>query len=650
MFGRLRQFLFTTLRGRLILGVAAVHAVMMALFIVDLTSRQRSMLLERQTEQAITLSRTLAVSSAGWIASDDLAGLQELVTAQREDQELAFAILTDETGKVLAHSDPAYLGKYLLDLPPGDAPAVISQSEALVDVVSPAMLGKQRVGWARVGIGQKRAAEKLSRIITNGVLYTMLAIVVGSLIAWKMGNRITRRLYEIQKTMDQIGSGNNGARTNLQGQDEAAVIATEFNSMLDRLAEREAVLSQLNLRLEKELTERKHAEEEIQHLKNYLANIIDSMPSLLVGIDPEERVVLWNRSAESTTGIVAADAVGKEIRLLLPEFAPWIHSLRNSMQERQPSGMEKLLLEQNGERSFYDLMLYPLVANGVEGAVIRIEDVTERTRVQSLMIQTDKMMSGGGLAAGLANEINNPLGIIIQAAHNIERRLDPVFPANQAVAQQTGCSMEAMQAYLVRRQIPEFIAGICESTSRAARIIRNMLDFSRSSEQTMVQLSLSEVMEQTIELAGSDYDLKKRYDFRSIDILREYDPALPQVTGNRVELEQVFLNLLKNAAQSMMADQAGHDPRIVVRLYREGDYAVAEVEDNGPGMTEDVRLRVFEPFFTTKEPGIGTGLGLSVSYMIITQNHKGLLEAVSRPDRGACFIVRLPLPKEEHHA
>jgi len=400
----------------------------------------------------------------------------------------------------------------------------------------------------------------------------------------------------------------------------------------------------------RDITERKRAELEILHLKNYLSNIIDSMPSLLVGVDPDEQVVLWNHQAESITGIAAADAVGRSINEMLPEFSPWIEELRTSIQKRQPSGMEKLLLEHNGVRSFYDLMLYPLVANGIEGAVIRIEDVTERTRVQSLMVQTEKMMSVGGLAAGMAHEINNPLGIIIQAAHNIERRVDPSFPPNQAAAEQTGCSLAAMQAYFEQRQIPRFIASICESSARAARIIRNILDFSKNADTSMVLVSLSEVLEQTIELAGSDYDLKKRYDFRSIEIVREYDLALPPVKGIVVELEQVFLNLLKNAAQAMMEHPDGQHPQIVLRLYRQGEYAVAEVEDNGPGMPEEIRRRVFEPFFTTKEPGIGTGLGLSVSYMIVTQNHKGLLEAVSSPDRGACFSVKLPLPREEQHA
>jgi signal transduction histidine kinase len=110
-----------------------------------------------------------------------------------------------------------------------------------------------------------------------------------------------------------------------------------------------------------------------------------------------------------------------------------------------------------------------------------------------------------------------------------------------------------------------------------------------------------------------------------------------------VEIEQVILNLLKNAAQAMIANPPDTKPRITLRLCREARYAVLEVEDNGPGMPEDIRRRVFEPFFTTKEPAVGTGLGLSVSYMIVTQNHKGLMEVQSTPGRGTVFKVRLPI-------
>jgi len=393
-------------------------------------------------------------------------------------------------------------------------------------------------------------------------------------------------------------------------------------------------------------TARREAEEEIRRLKNYLANIIDSMPSILVGMDRDETVTQWNRHAERISGKSATEAIGRPITELLPDFSPWIEAMRSEIELQRSASMEKLLIEKEGERRFYDLMLYPLIGNGVEGAVFRIEDATERARIQELMIQTEKMMSVGGLAAGMAHEINNPLGIITQAAQNIERRVSPGLPANRRAAKELGVDLEEINAYFVTRQIPEFIRSIREASLRASRIIANMLQFSRSAGTTMQHVSPEEVIEQALELAASDYDLKKKYGFRSIEIIRDYAPDVPEVPMVVVEMEQVMLNLLQNAAQAMIVSPPDQRPKITLRLRREERYALIEVEDNGPGMKEEVRRRAFEPFFTTKEPGVGTGLGLSVSYMIVTQNHKGLIEVESTPGKGACFTVRLPLTRQ----
>jgi len=393
----------------------------------------------------------------------------------------------------------------------------------------------------------------------------------------------------------------------------------------------------------RDITERKRAEAELQRLKNYLANIVDSMPTILVGTDMEKVVTQWNRQAELATGIPAAKAIGQPIAGLLPDFSPWIEALRKEIQQRRPASREKLLLVKDGERNFYDLMMYPLVANCIEGAVLRIENVTERMRIQELMVQTEKMISVGGLAAGMAHEINNPLGIISQAAQNIERRVSPDLPVNRKIAEELGVGLETLQAYFQRREIPQFIRDIREASARASRIVANMLQFSRKSEATRQPAALAEVVERTVELAANDYDLKKRYDFRSIEIIREYDSSLPAVPLAAMEMEQVLLNLIKNAAQAMGANPPERKPRIILRLKRSDPYAVVEAEDNGPGMEEAVLRRVFEPFFTTKLPGVGTGLGLSVSYTIVTQNHKGLITVDSTPGQGARFTIRLPL-------
>jgi PAS domain S-box-containing protein len=242
MMTKLYRFLSGTLRGRLILGVALVNAAMMALLIFDLTARQRAMLLNRQVEEAMALSHALALSAAGWIASDDISGLQELVEAQRRYPEIIFALLADHDGRIMADTDNRRIGQYLQDLPDEKRQKIISRSALLVDVVTPAMIGGQHVGWARVGIGQKVAAAKLARITRSGIIYAFGAILFGSLVAWFLGVRVTSRLYAVQRTIDAVRGGDRQARSSLRGDDEAAVMAREFNAMLDALASRDGEL------------------------------------------------------------------------------------------------------------------------------------------------------------------------------------------------------------------------------------------------------------------------------------------------------------------------------------------------------------------------------------------------------------------------
>src|SRR5271157_1061310 len=211
----IHNFLFGTLRGRLVLVVAVVHAVMMTLFITDLTVRQRSMLLVRQEEEATALAQSLSTSAAGWLSADDISGLQELVEAQRRYPELLFAMLIDQGGRVLAHTDKSRQGLYLLDLPGEVRETVISKTPDLVDVVVPAMVGGRHVGWARVGIGQKAAGQKLGEITRSGILYAIAAIILGSVIALLMGRQLTRRLYTVQDTINKVRDGNRRARSTI---------------------------------------------------------------------------------------------------------------------------------------------------------------------------------------------------------------------------------------------------------------------------------------------------------------------------------------------------------------------------------------------------------------------------------------------------
>ncbi|MDD2899334.1 MAG: ATP-binding protein, partial [Desulfuromonadaceae bacterium] len=259
--------------------------------------------------------------------------------------------------------------------------------------------------------------------------------------------------------------------------------------------------------------------------------------------------------------------------------------------------------------------------------------------------QTEKMILLSGMAAGMAHEINNPLGAILQHAQNIERRVSAEIPANHKAADEVGVSLELVRSYLQKRGIFDFIGHIRTAGMRASDLISNMLHFSRRSDAGAASVDIATLMDRVLALAGSDYDLRKKYNFSGIEIQRLYATDLPPVLMVEVELEQALLNILVNAAQAMVGSEALKAPKIILRTRLSGEMVEIDIEDNGPGMDETTRVRIFEPFFTTKEVGVGTGLGLSVVYAIITKGHRGSIDVVTRPGEGCCFTIKLPLQR-----
>ena len=254
MLTRLNELLYGTLRRRLIVGVALVHAVLMTMFIWDLNTREQNILLGQQTTQATALAKSLSTSSAIWLAARDLNGLQEVVEAQRGYPEILFAMILTPDGQVMAHTDRTLLGKYVTDLPVSNTIALLSLTDTLVDVVTPVWLNNRQIGFARVGLGQQGIQAQLASIKRDGILYALAAIAIGILLANLLGKRLTHRLHILQVAADAVRSGNAGQRAIMDGTDEAAQLAHEFNDMLDTLAQREQDLhvSQQALRLSEE--------------------------------------------------------------------------------------------------------------------------------------------------------------------------------------------------------------------------------------------------------------------------------------------------------------------------------------------------------------------------------------------------------------
>ena len=398
-----------------------------------------------------------------------------------------------------------------------------------------------------------------------------------------------------------------------------------------------------------DITDRKRASEELRSLRNYLSNIINSMPSALVGVDVQGRVTQWNQTVEQATGIDAQTAQNKSLAEILPWMAPEMKKIKESIHTRQIIQEQKKPRSLEGTTCYEDMTIYPLITNGIEGAVIRIDDVTDKVQLEEMIIQSEKMLSVGGLAAGMAHEINNPLAGMLQTAEVMANRLGKSLdiPASREAAQQAGTTLEAIESFMANRGILRMLDTLKESGRRVSAIVDNMLSFARKGEARVSSHVLEEIMDKTLELAATDYDLKKHYDFKLVEIVREYQADPLRVPCERAKIQQVLLNILRNGAQAMQAAGVSR-PRLTVRTGYDQQRAMAilEIEDNGPGMDAATRKRVFEPFFTTKPTGMGTGLGLSVSYFIIAETHGGELAVESPPGAGAKFIMRLPMEKK----
>jgi len=515
------------------------------------------------------------------------------------------------------------------------------------------------------------ASSELPTAFYTGTLSASLAILVFSVLLWLVIARqikrlITQPINQLEELSRQVTREESYALRATRGNDdEIGSLAQAFNTMLSRIEAREQQLKRTrdefqmafdqaqglaeetrhtNRKLELEVQVRSKIEKKLTGFQNYLNSIIDSMPSALIALDEQLYVTQWNHEATVLSGTPLDEALNQPIFIAFEPLKPFLPQLKETVEKHRVAKIERVTWPKDDDLRHYALTFYPLMGGGGRGVVIRIDDITQRLSLEEMMVQSEKMLSVGGLAAGMAHEINNPLGAILHNVQNIRRRLSPELPRNQEQASELGIDLPSVSRYLESREVPQLLDGIQQAGARAAKIVTHMLSFSRRSNRQLAPCDLPSLIDQAVEIASNDFDLAIGFDFKGQAIIRQFDPSLGPVPCTANELEQVLLNLLKNAAQAIHQRPQPNEPgRIILRTRLNPPWAEIQVEDNGVGMPEAVRKRTFEPFFTTKEIGQGTGLGLSVSYFIITNNHKGQMEVQSTPGQGTCFTLRLPL-------
>ena len=481
---------------------------------------------------------------------------------------------------------------------------------------------------ARYVLAIQRPATELTenlrsfRFVFTSILAAalLLAALVGTLLA----RRLTRPLRVLRDGAMQIGRGDLSQTLDVRTGDEAEELAREFNAMAAQLKSlyqgMETTIAERTEQLQRALDDLRRAHASLGESERRYSDIVENASDLIQVTDAKGRIVSANRRETALLGI-AADAIqGRDFFEFVAADARDVtrRAFDHVLAGHALQAFESALAI-GANRLPVEISATPVLDGGAPVGVRAIlRDVADRKVMEARLIKAERLSSVGALAAGVAHEINNPLGIINLFA---QRALEK--------AKKGEIDVEKMEK-------------IVEQTRRVAAITRNLLDFARAAPTRYAPVDLAEVVRNTCSLVAD------RARSSEIAIREEVAADLPRVNGNGQQISQVLLNLLLNAIQAI--DHKGTITLRVVatptsRLPTAGRAVLVSVEDTGPGIPPEALPKMFEPFFTTKAPGEGTGLGLSVSWGILKEHH-GAIFAGNRPEGGARFEFELPVEGE----
>jgi PAS domain S-box-containing protein len=345
---------------------------------------------------------------------------------------------------------------------------------------------------------------------------------------------------------------------------------------------------------------------EIEHTKTYLENLLENANDVIYTLDHDQRFTYVNSKVE-IWGYRKEDLIGRPYLSLLSRRHRG-KRLRSTLDIGAKQAYEVEIVTKAGEPRSVLVSVSPLRDDEgkIAGVLGIARDITDKKRLERQVLNAEKLASVGKLAAGVAHEINNPLGGILNCIYNL--RKGTLSPARER----------------------EYLESMEDGLQRVQKIVRQLLDFSQQYDPELSPTEVNVVIERVLTLTNYAFE------GTGVDLRRELARDLPPLMADRHMIEQVLTNLILNAVQAIRGDGV-----VTVRSGTDGLWCTIEVEDTGCGIPPDVLPKIFDPFFTTKGQGEGTGLGLSVSLGIV-ERHGGQIAVKSQVGEGTTFTVRLP--------
>ena len=346
---------------------------------------------------------------------------------------------------------------------------------------------------------------------------------------------------------------------------------------------------------------------ELKETKDYLENLLEAANDVIYTLNPEGIITYVNKKVEDW-GYKKGELIGKPFLTILSRRHQG-ERFRSVLTEGIRHTYEVEVIDKFGEIKYAVLSISPL--RGGEGKLTGVlgiaNDITERKRLEQQVVQAEKMSAVGQLAAGIAHEVNNPIGGILNCLYNLRRHK------------------------ISKEREEEYLKSMEDGIHRVQRTVDQLLDFSQQHEPELTVVDINNLVEEVLFLIN--YAIANY----GITLEKELDLGLPKLMIDHHKMGQVVMNIMLNSIQAIK-DKG----KISVKTFHEDGWCCIDITDNGTGIPPHILPKIFDPFFTTKDVGKGTGLGLAVSLGIV-EKHAGRIDVKTQEGKGTTFIIRLPM-------
>ncbi|MFC1854992.1 ATP-binding protein [Thermodesulfobacteriota bacterium] len=590
----------------------------------------RRKVIKTEKENFSTLLRVFAYSC--------MLDVDKFIESLGEDAEVIYAMVITPEGDVLVHSDRSMEGKVLKD------EVTISASDAMeisfhdievegrngIDVAMPIKTDKIKWAVVRIGFSTEELEEDIVEARNTIFILALISIFFGAVISYFMSKKIVRPIVRLTDKAERITKGEREVSFDLPTMDspgstkyisnEVSRLVETFKIMYGSIQQKENELTKDELQITKVNLELQDTLKKLLDSKTKYQTLTESARDIIFTIDLNGSFTFINDQAnEILEDNINVSMIGESFIKILNKNSRRVAYMvfKDIISGKETKAFEVAAYKSNKVTIPLELILSPIIEEGVLMGVHGIaRDISYRKSLEAQLIQTGKLSSIGELSTGIAHELNQPLMII------------------RGYCQLINSEISEGDKYYKELKLLE------DQTTRMGKIINHLKTFSRQDAPYFSKIDINSVIENSFIMVSEHLKLK------DITVVKNLTTSLPMIFGDANQLEQIFLNLITNAADAM--DEMGKGTLTFKTSLSDDDKeVVVSVSDTGKGISENHLRDIFNPFFTTKEVGKGTGLGLSISYGII-QTHKGSIMAKSKPGEGTEFILKFPLFEDEN--